>query len=83
MNWKTKTPVQKVAFIIACIAVAVWAAWKAMPDLFSMDPTYPAIAVFTVCEAVDCWKQKRKWSYLLIAGAVISLVSFILELSLM
>ena len=83
MNWKTKTPVQKVAFVIACIAVAAWAAWKVMPDIFPVDPTYPAIAVFTVCEAVDCWKQKRKWSYLLIAGAVISLASFILELCLM
>ena len=83
MNWKTKTPVQTVAFVIACIAVAAWAVAKVVPNLFPFDVTYPAIAVFTVCEAMDCWKEKRKWSYLLIACAVISLASFILGLSLM
>ena len=82
MNWKTKTPVQKIAFIIACIAVAVWVVFKIKPNLFPIDPTCPAIAVFTVCEAVDYWNQKRKWSYLLIAGAVISMAFFLLELCL-
>jgi hypothetical protein len=52
------------------------------PDLLPIDPTYPAIAVFTVCEAVVCWKQKRTWAYLLIAGAVISIACFVLELML-
>ena len=56
---------------------------KVTADLFPIDPTYPAIAVFTVCEAVIYWKQKRTWSYLLIAGAVISMAFFILELCLL
>ena len=73
---------QKVAIIIAFIAVAVWLVAKVKPDLFPIDPTYPSIAVVTICEAVDYWNHKRKWSYLLIAGAVISLACFILELSL-
>ena len=83
MNWNTKSPVQKVAFVIACIAVVVWVVAKLKPELFPIDPTYPSIAVFTVCEAVDYWKQKRTWSYLLIAGAVISMAFFILELCLL
>jgi hypothetical protein len=41
--------------------------------------TYPSIAVFTLCEAVVYWKQKRTWSILLIAGAVISMACFVLE----
>jgi hypothetical protein len=48
-----------------------------------MDMAYPAIAVFTVCEAVVYWKNKRTWAYLLIAGAVISMACFILELCLL
>ena len=83
MKWQNMTPMQKVSFIISCIAVAVWVVSKAKPGLFPIDPTYPAIAVFTVCEAVVCWNQRRKWSYLLIAGAVVSMACFLLELSLM
>ena len=80
MNWKTMTPIQKVAVIIAGIAVALEVASMIKPNLFPVDPTYPAIAVFTVCEAVVYWNQKRKWAYLLIAGAVISMAFFLLEL---
>ena len=72
----------KIATIIAGLAVVVWMLNKVKPTLLPMDPTYPAIAVFTVCEAVVYWKDKRKWAYLLIAGAVISLGCFILELML-
>ena len=56
---------------------------KVTADLFPIDPTYPAIALFTICEAVACWEEKRKWSSLLIAGAVVSLAFFFLELMLM
>ncbi len=82
MNWKNMSISQKIATVIAGLAVVVWLIPKVKPDLLPVDPTYPAIAVFTVCEAVVCWKQNRKWAYLLIAGAVISLASFILELTL-
>lgn len=83
MNWKNMPLSQKIAAIISGLAVVVWLINKVKPDLFPVDPTYPAIAVFTVCEAVVYWKKKRTWAYLLIAGAVISLASFLLELMLL
>ena len=83
MNWKDMPISHKIATIISGIAVLVWLINKVKSDLFPIDPTYPAIAVFTICEAVVCWKEKRKWAYILIAGAVISLAFFILELLLM
>ena len=78
MNWKNMPLSHKIATIIAGLAVVVWMIHKVKADLFPIDPTYPAIAVFTLCEAVTCWTEKRKWSYLLIAGAVISFACFIL-----
>ena len=82
MNWKNMSLSQKIATIIAGLAVAVWLLHEVQPNLLPIDPTYPAIAVFTICEAVVYWKDKRKWAYLLIAGAVISLACFLLELML-
>jgi hypothetical protein len=79
MNWKNMSRSHKIATVIAGIAVLLWVIHQVQPNLLPIDPTYPSIAVFTVCEAVVCWKQKRKWAYLLIAGAVISLACFILE----
>ena len=79
MNWKNMSIAQKIATVISLLAVAVWLIFKVKPDLFPFDPTYPAIAVFTACEAVAYWKQNRKWAYLLIAGAVISMAFSLLE----
>ena len=79
MNWKTMPLSHKIATVIAGLAAAVWLLQNVKPDLFPVDPTYPAIAVFTVCEAVTCWKEKRMWAWLLIAGAVISIAFFLLE----
>lgn len=83
MNWKNMPLSHKIATIISGIAVVVWLINKVKADLFPVDPTYPAIAVFTICEAVVYWKEKRKWACLLIAGAVVSIAFFILELMLM
>ena len=83
MNWKNMTVTQKVVFIIICIAAVLVVAVNLKPDLFPVNITCPAIAVATAGEAVAYWKQKRKWAYLLIAGAVISMAVFILELSLL
>ena len=80
MNWKDMPMAHKIATVIAGIAVVFWMIPKVKPDLLPFDPAYPAVAVFTVCEAVVYWNQKRKWSYLLIAGAVISMAFFALEL---
>ena len=82
MNWKNMTITQKIATVISGLAVAVWLIPRVKPDLLPIDPTFPAIVVFTLCEAVVCWKQNRKWAYLLIAGAIISLAFSILELTL-
>ena len=83
MNWKKMPLSHKIATIIAGLAVVVWLINKVQPNLLPIDPTYPAIAVFTICEAVVYWQKKRTWAYLLIAGAVISLAFFLLELILL
>ena len=82
MNWKSMPPSHKIAAIISILAVVVWLIHKVTSNLFPIDPTYPAIAVATVCEAVVYWKSRRKWAYLLIVGAVISIACFLLELML-
>ena len=79
MNWKNMPISHKIATIISILAVAVWVICKVKPDLLPIDPTYPAIAVFTVCEAVVCWENRRTWAYLLIAGSIISMACFFLE----
>ena len=79
MNWKNMSLYEKIATVISGIAVVVLLISKVKPDLLSVDLTYPVIAVVTVCEAVAYWKQNRKWAYLLIAGAVISMAFSILE----
>ena len=83
MNWKNMPLSHKISTVIAGLAVVVWLLNKVQPNLFPVDPTYPAIAVFTICEAAVCWEKQRKWSFLLIAGAVISLAFFLLELILL
>ena len=83
MTWNTMTLMQKIAFIVSCIGAVLVVAAKAKPGLFPVDPTYPAIAVFTIFEAVAYWNEKRKWSYLLIAGAIVSLAFCLLEFCLL
>ena len=78
MNWKNMPLSHKIATVISILSVVVWMIPNLKPDLLPFDPTYPAIAVFTLCEAVIYWNQKRKWSILLIAGAVISMACYML-----
>ena len=78
MKWKSMPLSHKIATIIAGLAVVVWLIHQVKPNLLPVDPTCPAVAVFTFCEAVVCWKENRKWACLLIAGAVISLACFLL-----
>ena len=80
MKWKNMPLSHKIATIIAGLAVVVWMVCQVQPNLLPIDPTYPAIAVFTACEAVTCWKTKRTWAWLLIAAAVICFACSMLEL---
>lgn len=82
MNWKDMPLSHKIATVIAGLVVVVWLISKVLPNLLPFDTTYLAIAIFTACEAVTYWKTKRKWAYLLIAGAVIFAACCILELML-
>ena len=79
-NFKNMPLSHKIATIIAGLAVVLWLIPHVSPDLLPFDPTYPAIAVFTVCEAVVYWKEKRSWAILLIVGAAISLGCSLLSL---
>ena len=80
MNWKDMPLSHMIATVIAGLAVVVWLIAKVQPSLLPFDPTYPAIAVVTVCEAVTYWKTKRTWAWLLIAAAVICFACSVLEL---
>ena len=57
MNWKTMPLAHKIATVISWIAVVVWLIGNLKPDLFPIDLTYPAVAVFTLCEAVVYWEK--------------------------
>ena len=83
MNWKNMPTAHKIATVIAGIAVVFWAIAQVKPDLLPIDPSYLSIAVFTLCEAVVCWKEKRKWACLLIAAAVICIACVVLEFMLL
>lgn len=83
MNWKNLSTTHKIATVIAGIAVVIAVIGWMTPELFPVNLNTPAIAVFTLCEAVIYWNQRRKLSYLMIAAAVISLACFFLELSLL
>ena len=80
MKWSDMTLMEKVALVVSCIAAFVVALALRNQSLFSVDITCPAIAVATALEAVAYWKKNRKLAYLLLAGTVISLAFFILEL---
>ena len=79
-NWKDMTPMEKFALVVSCIAALVVALALRNQTLFPFDITCPAIAIATAFEALAYWKKKRKWAYLLLAAAVISLIFFVLDL---
>ena len=83
MNWKNMTPMEKVIFIITCIAAVLVVVANLKPNLFPVNITYPAIALVTLLEVASYWNRKRKWAYLMIAGTVICMAFFILELCLL
>jgi hypothetical protein len=82
MKWKDMPLSHKIATVISGLALLVWLIPRVRPNLLPFDPTYPAIAVFTVCEAVTSWKTKRVLAWIMIGAAVISITCCILELML-
>ena len=82
MKWKDMPLAHKIATVISGLALLVWLIPRVRPNLLPFDPTYPAIAVFTVCEAVTYWKTKRVLAWIMIGAAVISITCYILELML-
>ena len=82
MKWNEMTPMQKIGFVIACIGAAFVAFAMLKADLFPVNMTTVGIAVMSVGEAMDYWEKNRKWAYLFIAAAVISMACFLLELCL-
>jgi MFS superfamily sulfate permease-like transporter len=82
INWRNLSLTQKVATVVAGIAVILAVMGSATPERFPVNINAPCIALFTLCEAIINWNGRRKFSYVLIGAAVISMASFLLELSL-
>ena len=83
MKWKDMTTTQKIGFIITCLGAVLAVVAMMKPELFPVNMTTPAIAVMTVGEAMDYWQKSKKWAWLFIGAAVISMACFVLELCLL
>lgn len=83
MKWEDMSRGEKILFVISVIGAVLVVVDHVKPGLFPVNLTYPGVAIFTVCEGMVYWNKQRKWAYLLIAGAAISMVFFALELFLM
>jgi hypothetical protein len=83
MKWNEMTSIQKIGFFVLCIGAALAAVSMMKPDLFPVNMITPGIAIMSVGEAMDYWEKNRKWTYLFISAAVISMACFVLELCLL
>ena len=82
-KWKDMTSMQKIGFIIVCLGAVLMLVGIMKPELFPVNMTTPAIAVISVGEAMDYWQKNKKWAWLLLGAAVISMACFVLELCLL
>ena len=83
LKWKDMTSMQKTGFIVLCLGALLMAVAVVKPDLFPVNMTTPALAVISVGEAMDYWQKSKKWAWLFIGAAVISMACFALELCLL
>ena len=83
MKWKDMTSMQKAGFVILCLGAALMAVSLMKPDLFPVNMSTPALVIMSVGEAMDYWQKNKKWAWLFIGAAIISLACFILELCLL
>ena len=81
-KWSEKTTLEKVADIIAAIALCVWLITEFLADKGMASEsglgTYISLSVICVCEAISFWNVKRVLSYVAIAGMVLMLTAAIL-----
>ena len=82
LKWKDMTSMQKAGFLVVCLGAVLMVVGIMKPELFPVNMTTPAIAVISVGEAMDYWQKSKKWAWLLLGAAVISMACFILELCL-
>ena len=82
-KWKDMTSMQKVGFIVVCLGAVLMLVSILKPELFPVSMVTPAIAVMSVGEAMDYWQKSKKWAWLFVGAAVISIACFILELCLL
>ena len=82
-KWKDMTFMQKTGFIVVCLGALLMVVSIIKPELFPVNMITPAIAVTSVGEAMDYWQKGRKWAWLFIGAAVISMACFVLELCLL
>lgn len=83
MKWNEMTPMQKIGFVIVCLGAVLVVIAMMKPELFPVNMTTPAIAIMSLGEAMDYWQKNKKWAYLFIGAAVISMACFVLELCLL
>ena len=83
MKWKDMTTLQKIGLIITCLGAVVVVVAMMKPELFPVNMTTPAIAVMSVGEAMDYWQKSRKWAWLFIGAAAVSMACFVLEICLL
>ena len=73
-KWSEKTTLEKVATVIAGIALSVWLVFEYLQRNSSVAcaemGSCIAIGIVCICEAIDYWRVKRAFSYVAIAGAV-------------
>ena len=83
LKWKDMTSMQKTGFIIVCLGAVLMLVSILKPELFPVSMITPAIAVTSVGEAMDYWQKQRKWAWIFVGAAAISLACFVLELCLL
>ena len=84
-KWSEKTILEKVADIIAIVALCVWLVTERLEGNSETVGIGSSVAIFVVCicEAISFWNVKRVFSYVAIGGAVLLAAVVVLQLMLL
>ena len=84
-KWSEKTILEKVADIIAIVALCVWFVTERLEGNSETVGIGSSVAIFVVCicEAISFWNVKRVFSYVAIGGAVLLAAVVVLQLMLL